>query len=82
MIAEALLKQSVAKMGGVLPTFAMKIHAKNVPKVVDKVLESVGMESIDAIAVANRPGLKGSLVMGTHYAQYLCYKYKKRMFCL
>ena len=65
-------------MGGVLPTFAMKGHAKNVPKTVNQVLEKVPIEGIKAIAVTNRPGLNGSLIIGRNYAQYLCHKHKKR----
>ena len=71
-------KQKSTQLGGVLPTFAMKSHAVNVPRVVDKVLQKVKIEDIDAIAVTNRPGLNGSLLMGRNYAQYLCYKFKKR----
>ena len=56
----------------------MKSHAVNVPRVVDKVLQKVKIQDIDAIAVTNRPGLNGSLLMGRNYAQYLCYKFKKR----
>ena len=78
VIVEALEKQKSTQLGGVLPTFAMKSHAVNVPRVVDKVLQKVKIEDIDAIAVTNRPGLNGSLLMGRNYAQYLCYKFKKR----
>ena len=77
---EALEKQKSTQLGGVLPTFAMKSHAVNVPKVVDQVLQDVKIEDIDAIAVTNRPGLNGSLLMGRNYAQYLCYKFQKRTF--
>ena len=58
----------------------MKRHAQALPKVVNEVLEKVPIENIDAVAVTNRPGLNGSLVMGRNYAQYLCYKYRKRKF--
>ena len=77
-MAESLNKQSHAKFGGVIPTVAMKYHAKALPKVVNEVLEKVPIYNIDAVAVTNRPGLKGSLIMGVRYAQYLCYKYRKR----
>ena len=56
----------------------MKSHSINVPKVVNEVLKDVKIEDIKAIAVTNRPGLNGSLLMGRNYAQYLCYKFKKR----
>ena len=78
VLAESLLKQSHSRLGGVIPTIAMKRHAQALPKVVNEVLEKVPIENIDAVAVTNRPGLNGSLVMGRNYAQYLCYKYRKR----
>ena len=78
IIAEALVTQTHAKLGGVLPTIAMKSHAKGVPKAVNQVLEKISIKDIEAIAVTNRPGLKGSLLMGCRYAQYLCYKHRKR----
>ena len=78
IVAEALAVQSTAKLGGVVPTFAMKAHAQAVPKTVNQVLEKVAIEDIKAIAVTNRPGLNGSLIIGRNYAQYLCYKHKKR----
>ena len=65
-------------MGGVNPTQAMKAHAIAVPKIVKEVMDKVSMEAIEAVAVTNRPGLKGSLIIGRNYAQYLCYKFKKR----
>lgn len=77
VLAESLLKQSHSRLGGVIPTVAMKRHAQALPKVVNEVLEKVPIENIDAVAVTNRPGLNGSLVMGRNYAQYLCYKYRK-----
>lgn len=79
VIAEALASQSSAKFGGVIPTYAMKNHAINVPKVVEQVLKSCPIEDIDAVAVTTHPGLKGSLVIGRNYAQYLCHKYQKPM---
>ena len=78
IVAEALATQSSAKMGGVNPTQAMKAHAIAVPKIVKEVMDKVSMEAIEAVAVTNRPGLKGSLIIGRNYAQYLCYKFKKR----
>ena len=78
VVAEALEKQNTTQLGGVLPTYAMKSHAVNVPKVVDQVLQDVKIADIDAIAVTTRPGLNGSLIIGRNYAQYLCYKFKKR----
>ena len=79
ILTEALIKQSSAKLGGVLPTVAMKSHAQAVPKVVDQVLDKVDISQIEAIAVTNQPGLQGSLIMGRNYAQYLCKKHQKPM---
>ena len=82
ILAESIVKQSMAKYGGGIPTLAMKGHSQGVPKSVNEVLTKVPIERLEAIAVTNRPGLKGSLIMGRNYAQYLCYKYKLRKFTL
>ena len=80
-MGEALSTQLSARMGGVIPTFAMNIHAQELPKVYEKCFKQSGLESaqdLDAVAVTNRPGLNGSLIIGTNFAKYICTKHKKR----
>jgi N6-L-threonylcarbamoyladenine synthase len=76
-----LSSQLTARFGGVIPSFAMRNHTIDVPFVVETSLKQANLESfdqVDAVAVTNRPGLTGSLLIGTRYAQYLCHKHKKR----
>ena len=62
---------SYYRYGGVIPTFAMTWHAKKIEGVVTLALEKaeVGFQHLTAIAVTNRPGLKGPLIVGTDYAK-------------
>ena len=63
--------ESYYRYGGVIPTFAMTWHAKKIEGVVALALEKaeVGFQHLTAIAVTNRPGLKGPLIVGTDYAK-------------
>ena len=60
-----------SRYGGVIPTFAMTWHAKKIEGVVALALEraGVGFQHLTAVAVTNRPGLKGPLIVGTDYAK-------------
>ncbi len=62
-----------AHFGGVVPEVAGRAHVEAVVAVVKKVLAASDCEldDVDAIAVANRPGLIGSLVIGTTAAKTL-----------
>ncbi|RWS15996.1 putative tRNA N6-adenosine threonylcarbamoyltransferase-like protein [Dinothrombium tinctorium] len=66
------------RYGGVIPTIARVMHAKCIESVVRNALNEakIGLESIDAIAVSNKPGLPFSLLVGTEYAKRLSLKYK------
>ena len=59
------------RYGGVIPTFAMTWHAKKIEGVVALALERAGVnfQDLTHIAVTNRPGLKGPLIVGTDYAK-------------
>ena len=49
----------------------MTWHGKKIEGVVALALEraGVGFEHLTAVAVTNRPGLKGPLIVGTDYAK-------------
>ena len=81
ILAEKIHSQASVRMGGVIPTFAMTSHAHNIHNIVTETLQQakVSPDQLDAVAVSNRPGLKGPLIVGTDYAKYLCLKYKKPM---
>lgn len=60
---------------GVVPEIASRIHTEWISGVVEKALDEAGIKAsdLDGIAVANRPGLSGSLLVGVSYAKGLSY---------
>ncbi|MEX0906041.1 MAG: tRNA (adenosine(37)-N6)-threonylcarbamoyltransferase complex transferase subunit TsaD [Balneolaceae bacterium] len=67
------------QFGGVVPELASRAHHKTIWKTVEQALEeaSAGMGQIDAVAVANGPGLMGSLLVGLSFAKGLSVSYQK-----
>ena len=65
--------------GGVVPEIASRAHVKNVTFVLEECLKKANMtmDDIDLIAVANGPGLIGSLLVGLEAAKTLAWLYKK-----
>ncbi len=64
-----------AQFGGVVPEYASRAHMQLIVPVVRQALEAAGVEygQIDAIAVTNRPGLVGCLLVGVSFAKALAY---------
>ena len=62
-----------AKYRGVVPEIASRAHIQNILPVLREALEQAQrpLEQVDAIAVANRPGLIGSLLIGVTAAKAL-----------
>lgn len=60
---------------GVVPEIASRIHTEWIRPVVQETLREAGLkkEGIDAVAVTNRPGLIGSLLVGVHFAKSFAY---------
>lgn len=58
---------------GVVPEIASRMHTEWITAVAEKALEKAGvtMDDIDGIAVTNRPGLVGSLLVGLNFAKGL-----------
>ena len=81
ILADSIHSQTSSRMGGVIPTFAMNSHAANIHSLVTETLDKANVtpDKLSAVAVSNRPGLKGSLIVGTDYAKYLCLKHKLPM---
>ena len=65
--------------GGVVPEIASRAHVKNVTFVLEECLKKANMkiEDIDMVAVANGPGLIGSLLVGLETAKTICWLYNK-----
>ena len=62
------------RFGGVVPEIASRAHVERILPVIHQTLEEAKVEltDLDAIAVANRPGLAGSLLIGLMAAKTLC----------
>jgi len=59
---------------GVVPEIAARAHVERILPVIDQALQRSGvpLRDLDAIAVANTPGLAGSLLVGLVAAKTLC----------
>jgi N6-L-threonylcarbamoyladenine synthase len=64
-----------AKYRGVVPEIASRAHIENILPVIGEAMEQagVGLSEIDAVAVAHRPGLIGSLLIGVTAAKTLAW---------
>lgn len=62
------------QFGGVVPEIASRAHLERMLPVVDQALRAAGatLADIDGVAVTNRPGLAGSLLVGLATAKALC----------
>ena len=61
------------RFGGVVPEIASRAHVERILPVIDEALRNAGLtlDDLDAIAVANTPGLAGSLLVGLTAAKTL-----------
>ena len=62
------------RFGGVVPEIASRAHVERVLPVIDEALRKadLSLARIDAVAVANTPGLAGSLLVGLVAAKAIC----------
>jgi N6-L-threonylcarbamoyladenine synthase len=62
------------RYGGVVPEIASRAHVERILPVIDEALQKakLTLQDIDAVAVANTPGLAGSLLVGLAAAKSLC----------
>lgn len=62
------------RFGGVVPEIASRAHLERILPVIDETLRKANLKftDLDAIAVANTPGLAGSLLVGLVAAKALC----------
>lgn len=68
-----------AKYGGIVPELASRAHIENIDGVVQEALSQagIGRDDLDAIAVTNRPGLVGCLLIGVTTAKTLAMAWGK-----
>jgi len=62
------------RFGGVVPEIASRAHVERILPVIDETLRQAGLSlgDLGAVAVANTPGLAGSLLVGLVAAKTLC----------
>ena len=81
LLAEVTARQEEVhqRWGGIVPELASRKHTESLLPVVKLALEQAGLEYSDvtAIAVTNRPGLIGSLMVGVSAAKALAYALEK-----
>ncbi len=67
------------KFGGVVPEIASRAHIEQIDAVIEEALETAACSQadIDAIAVTNRPGLVGALLIGVTAAKTLSWAWGK-----
>ena len=65
--------------GGVVPEIASRNHLETINEMIDQAISRAGVNPADleAIAVTNRPGLVGALLVGVSAAKALAYAYSK-----
>lgn len=64
-----------ARYGGVVPEIASRAHIERISPVIDEALQQAGLgwQDLGAIAVGNRPGLIGSLLVGLSTAKAIAW---------
>ncbi len=76
ILSSVVFSQTIhADFGGVVPEYASREHTGAIVPVVDSALReaSISYDGVDAIAVTNRPGLVGCLLVGVSFAKALAY---------
>lgn len=72
------------KYGGIVPEVASRAHIEKIYPVIAEAMEqaSVSKDDIDAIAVANQPGLTIALVIGVTAAKTLAFMWEKPLIAI
>ncbi|MCL2004932.1 MAG: tRNA (adenosine(37)-N6)-threonylcarbamoyltransferase complex transferase subunit TsaD [Planctomycetaceae bacterium] len=72
------------KFGGVVPEIASRAHLENILPVIDETLRraNITLADLDAVAVANMPGLAGSLLVGLIAAKTLALALQKPLIAI
>ena len=68
-----------SKYGGVVPEIASRAHIEAILPVLDEALVTAGVQlrDVDAVAVSNRPGLVGALLIGVSAAKSIAWAMRK-----
>ncbi|MBT4578007.1 tRNA (adenosine(37)-N6)-threonylcarbamoyltransferase complex transferase subunit TsaD [bacterium] len=70
-----------AKYGGVVPEQSSRSHIEKINSIVQGALDqaNVNLDDIDTVAVTNKPGLSGSLLVGLSFAKAIAYAKNKKL---
>jgi N6-L-threonylcarbamoyladenine synthase len=70
--------------GGVVPEIASRNHLETINHVIQRAFQSASLapKKVDAIAVTNRPGLVGALLVGVSAAKVLSYVWEKPLIAI
>lgn len=73
-----------AKYGGVVPEIASRAHIEQIYPVIAEAIEKAGVakEDIDAVAVANQPGLTVALIVGVTAAKSLSFAWGRPLIAI
>ena len=65
--------------GGVVPEIASRNHLETINEMIDQAISQAGIHprELEAVAVTNRPGLVGALLVGVSAAKAFAYAYRK-----
>lgn len=80
VLSNVITSQDIHNLyGGIVPELASREHMKAIAPVTRIALAQadVHIDDVDAIAVTTAPGLPGSLIVGTHFAKGLAFRYQK-----
>ena len=69
------------QFGGVVPEVASRSHLEKIGPIIQKALNSAGctLDEIDVVAVTNKPGLPGSLLIGLCFAKAIAWSKQKKL---
>ena len=72
------------KYGGVVPEIASRAHIEKIYPVIAEAIEQakIGKADIDAVAVANQPGLTVALIVGVTAAKTLSFAWQKPLLAI
>jgi len=67
--------------GGVVPEIASRSHLEKIDIIVEKALKQAGinLKDVDIVAVTNKPGLVGSLLIGLSFAKAIAWSGNKKL---
>ena len=70
--------------GGVVPEIASRSHIEKINSIVQAALDkaNIALSDIDVVAVTNKPGLPGSLLVGVCFAKALAYAAHKKIIAI